>query len=171
MDAARGVGWRNRGGGGARGGEGGGGRGGGGGGGQWWALAAGARAWADRRRDGAPVIVARPIGVDDVVARRAPTRLAAVDIGADGGAGVMRHAKAVGAAAAAAEQARVLGAVLRRGEQPGLQGHPRQRGTTTRAATVHTGLRNRQRRTRPHDARARHGAAGGGKYSVTGGMA
>ena len=108
------------------------------------AFDADATAFADQSRDSAPVIVALPIGVDDVVAMRPAPWLATVDIGADGGTGVVGHDKAVRPAKAAIEKARVIRDVLHRGEQHRVQIMAGHDGPQARDALVVLGHCERQ---------------------------
>ena len=80
-----------------------------------------ATAPADERCNRAPVIVPFPIGVDDVVAMPTPPWLAAVDIGAEGGAGIMVHDKAIGAAEAAIQDARIIRDVVHGREKDSVE--------------------------------------------------
>ena len=62
----------------------------------------------------APVVVALPIRIDDVLFNRAAPRLARVDIGGNSGAGLLRYNAAIGAAKGTIQKARIIGDVVHR---------------------------------------------------------
>ena len=79
----------------------------------------------DQARDRTPEIVPPPVGIDHVLAHRAPPGLPAVDIGRNGGAGVGRDDAAIGPPEAAIEKATVIGDVVHRTQQHRIQPAPR----------------------------------------------
>ncbi|MDT4846894.1 hypothetical protein FQZ97_809370 [compost metagenome] len=82
-----------------------------------------------RLLDGDEVVVALPVGVDDVVrAHGAAPRLAAVDVGADGHRVFLGHHQGVGAAEGAVEEVGVVVDVVVGGEDRGVDVFRRQVG-------------------------------------------
>ena len=65
----------------------------------------------------APVVIALPVGVDDIVLDRAPPGLPSVDIGGYRGAGVLRDYAPVGAPERTVQKAGIVGDVVHRRQQ------------------------------------------------------
>ena len=83
-------------------------------------LAADHPAFACHRQDRAPIIVALPIGVGDVVAVAAPPWLTCINTRRDGDALRRRHHQTIRAAKRAVKKPGIIGDVVHRGENTGV---------------------------------------------------